>query len=228
MVDVSSILPTTLRLLAKILKFIPSKKDEYEVIKKYEEKILPSGSSSAVEELEEEKSEVTWGDVSFQGQSRVSYCLECLQKHSYKALGLAEEALSFSRPKGEITEPAREKIRKAIKELVTAEDDLGVESRDEEINNRLKNIGIMMRDIRKWAWSVNLPTTQKDIAYVEELVNRLRYLAEYVDATAELYYKKFPEEECPVCKIVDELEEFIKEKKKEKEAEKLVENANTE
>jgi len=221
MVDVSSLLPTTLRLLARVLRFLPSRKDEYEVIKKYEEKLLSSSP-------EEHESEVSWGDVSFQGQSRMSYCLECLQKHSYKALGLAEEALSFSRSKGEITEPAREKIRKAIKELVTAEDDLGVESRDEEINERLKTIGVLMRDIRKWAWSVNLPTTQKDIAYVEEFVSRLKYLVDYVDATAELYYKKFPEEECPMCKLVDELEEFIKEKKKEQEAEKLVENTTTE
>lgn len=82
----------------------------------------------------------------------VSYCLECLQRHYEKAHGLLEEAERFSLGEGKLTPDAAQKVRKAVEELVTSEDDLDSTGASPEVRAKLDEIKVKMRDVRKEAW----------------------------------------------------------------------------
>ncbi|MBS7635769.1 hypothetical protein KEJ37_00245 [Candidatus Bathyarchaeota archaeon] len=137
---------------------------------------------------------------SYPGQSRESYCLECLEKHYLKAYGLLEEAERFSLGKGEITPEARQRVEAALKEIVTAEEDLGTEIRDAELAKMIDEIKARQREFRKWTWTERLLTTQRDIAKLKEAISRMKDIVETTRRAAEYYDSKYGR--CSYCETL--------------------------
>jgi len=131
----------------------------------------------------------------------VHNCLECLYRHYTKALGLLEEAERFSLGKGEVTPEARQRVHLALKEVVTAEEDLGTPIRDPDLARMLDEIKVKQREFRKWVWAERLLTTQKDIYKLREAISRMQEVVELTRRAAEYYDSKHGE--CPLCKRVD-------------------------
>ncbi len=137
---------------------------------------------------------------SYPGQSPESYCLECLSRHYLKAVGLLEEAERFSLGKGEITPEARQRIEAALKEIVTAEEDLGTEVRDAELAKMLDEIKARQREFRKWTWTERLLTTQRDVSKLKEAISRMREIVETTRKAAEYYDSKYGR--CSYCEML--------------------------
>ena len=137
---------------------------------------------------------------SYPGQTKEDYCLECLERHYLKALGLLEEAERFSLSKGEITPEARQRIELALKEAVTAEEDLGTMVRDKELARMLDEIKVKYRDWRKWLWSERLLSTQKDIGKLREAIDGMRRLVELTRKAMEYYHSKYGK--CNYCEAL--------------------------
>ncbi|MCD6325800.1 hypothetical protein J7L97_05885 [Candidatus Bathyarchaeota archaeon] len=131
------------------------------------------------------------GSYSYKGQTPEDYCLECLQRHYSKALGLLEEAERFSLKHGKLTPEAKERVRMAIKEIVTAEEDLGTEIRDPELGRMLDEINVVQRDLRKWMWAERLTTTQEDISKLREAIRKAKGLVDLTYKASERYHSKF-------------------------------------
>jgi hypothetical protein len=134
---------------------------------------------------------------SYPGQSKESYCLECLSRHYLKSLGLLEEAERFSISQGRITPEARERVEAALKEIVTAEEDLGTEIRDAELAKMLDEIKAKQREFRKWMWTERLTTTQHDITKLKEAISQARQIVELTSRAAEFYDSKYGR--CSYC-----------------------------
>ncbi len=134
---------------------------------------------------------------SYPGQTAESYCLECLSRHYLKAVGLLEEAERFSITKGEITPEARQRIEAALKEVVTAEEDLGAEIRDPELAKMIDEIKAGQREFRKWTWTERLLTTQRDISKLREAISRMKGIVEMTRKAAEYYDSKYGR--CSYC-----------------------------
>jgi hypothetical protein len=134
---------------------------------------------------------------SYPGQSPTDYCLECLSRHHLKALGLLEEAERFSLGKGEITPEARQRIELAVKEIVTAEEDLGTRAEDPEIARMLDEIKREQRELRKWMWAERLLTTQRDINRLREAIERMKRLVDLTHRAASYYHEKYGK--CSYC-----------------------------
>jgi len=137
---------------------------------------------------------------SYPGQSPESYCLECLSRHYLKAVGLLEEAERFSLGKGEITPEARQRIEAALKEIVTAEEDLGTEIRDAELARMIDEIKAKQREFRKWTWTERLLTNQRDVSKLKEAISRMREIVETTRKAAEYYDSKYGR--CSYCEML--------------------------
>ncbi|MEM1659463.1 MAG: hypothetical protein QXK94_10565 [Candidatus Jordarchaeales archaeon] len=136
---------------------------------------------------------------SYPSQTREDACMECLERHFAKAHGLLEEAERFSLKHGRITPEAREKIRRAVEEIVTAEDDLGTHVSDEELRRGLDEIRAMQREVRKWMWARGLTTTSESLEDLREAKEMVKKLLDKAYEVAETYRRK-QGIECPVCK----------------------------
>jgi hypothetical protein len=134
---------------------------------------------------------------SYPGQPPTDYCLECLSRHYLKALGLLEEAERFSLGRGEITPEARQRIELAVKEMVTAEEDLGTRAEDPEIARMLDEIKREQRELRKWMWAERLLTTQRSIDKLREAIARMKGLVELTHKAASYYHEKYGK--CSYC-----------------------------
>ncbi|MEM0261767.1 MAG: hypothetical protein QXN17_03835 [Nitrososphaerota archaeon] len=136
---------------------------------------------------------------SYPGQSKEDACAECLERHYAKAHGLLEEAERFSLKYGKITPEAREKIRRAIEEIVTAEDDLGTNVKDEEFKKALDEIKVLQRDIRKFMWAKGLTTVSNSIDDLRIAKDMVKRLLDKAYEMAEKYRIKYGE--CPACNV---------------------------
>jgi ribosomal protein L29 len=123
------------------------------------------------------------------------YCGECLSRHYLKALGLLEEAERFSVSKGYITPEARDRIRMAVKEIVTAEEDFGIVT-DKTLEKKLDELKAMQRDIRKWMWQNGLLTSEKDINKLREAIAMVKTLSDRAHQIFEEYMST-----CEKCKV---------------------------
>lgn len=139
---------------------------------------------------------------SYPGQSPTDYCLECLQRHFTLAHGLLEEAERFSLKHGRITPEAREKIRRAVEEIITAEDDMRVVPEDREMARLLDEIKIMQRDLRKWMWTRGLPISSESLDDLREAKRRLEELIKKTYEAAEIYRRRYGT--CPACESLAE------------------------
>ncbi|MEM4429667.1 MAG: hypothetical protein QXM08_00705 [Thermofilaceae archaeon] len=134
---------------------------------------------------------------SYPGQTKESYCLECLTRHYLKALGLLEEAERFSINVGEITPEARQRIEMALKEIVTAEEDLATPVGDPELAKMIDEIKAAQREFRKWMWAERLLTTQRDLAKLREAISRMKRIVDLTKRAAEYYDSRYGR--CPYC-----------------------------
>lgn len=121
---------------------------------------------------------------------KVSYCAECLERHFSKAHGLLEEAERFSLKEGKLTPDAAQKVRKAVEELVTSEDDLDSTQALPEVRNKLNEIKDKMRDIRKTAWGRNLSFEGASLNALREMKTGVDNLLNRIyDVMAEARYE---------------------------------------
>lgn len=135
---------------------------------------------------------------SYPGQTKESYCLECLIRHNLKALGLLEEAERFSINKGVITPEARKRVEQALKEIVTSEEDLSIDTEDKELAKMLNEIKAKQREFRKWVWAERLLTAQEDIEKLKEAISRMNEIVELTRKAAEYHDKKYG---CSSCRV---------------------------
>lgn len=135
---------------------------------------------------------------SYPGQTKESYCLECLIRHNLKALGLLEEAERFSINKGVITPEARKRVEQALKEIVTSEEDLSIDTEDRELAKMLNEIKAKQREFRKWVWTERLLTTQEDIGKLREAISRMNEIVELTRKAAEYHDQKYS---CRSCEV---------------------------
>ncbi|MEM4667379.1 MAG: LAGLIDADG family homing endonuclease [Thermofilum sp.] len=126
----------------------------------------------------------------------------CLQRHFTLAHGLLEEAERFSLKHGRITPEAREKIRRAVEEIITAEDDMRVVPEDREMARLLDEIKIMQRDLRKWMWTRGLPISSESLDDLREAKRRLEELIKKTYEAAEIYRRRYGT--CPACESLAE------------------------
>jgi len=132
-----------------------------------------------------------WQQASFPGQTKLDYCIECLRsKHFPKALGLAEEAMSFSRTEGRLSKEGALRVQEAVKELVTADKD--IETAQFEAG---KEIQAEMRRIRKEVvWKKGLMDPGADLKGLEEMIQGLKGLLAMTEKAATT-----PGMTCPDC-----------------------------
>ena len=123
-----------------------------------------------------------------------------MSRHYLKAVGLLEEAERFSINKGEITPEARQRIEAALKEIVTAEEDLGTEIRDAELARMIDEIKARQREFRKWTWTERLLTNQRDISKLKEAISRMKDIVETTRKAAEYYDSKYGR--CSYCEML--------------------------
>ncbi len=166
-------------------------------LREFDSRILSKPPELLVQSLEHRAPAMS---PSYPGQTPEDYCLECLERHYAKAHGLLEEAERFSLKHGRITPEAREKIRRAIEEIVTSEDDLGTEVRDEELRRAIEEVKVMQREIRKWMWARGLTTTSESIEDLRVAKDMVKKLLDKVYEAAEKYRAKH-RGECPACRV---------------------------
>ncbi|MEM1690486.1 MAG: hypothetical protein QXG48_02820 [Thermofilaceae archaeon] len=162
-----------------------------EVLREFDSRVLSKPPELLVKMHERLERRAPAMSPSYPGQPPEDYCLECLSRHYAKAHGLLEEAERFSLKYGRITPEAREKIRRAIEEIVTAEDDLGTEIRDEELRKAIDEVKVMQRDIRKLAWARGLTTVSESIDDLRYMKGMVKKLLDKVYEAAEMYRAKY-------------------------------------
>lgn len=201
----------------KVLEVIDSAINSFDKVLKNFDNVLASVDerllrkpAELVEEIETTKTTSKTDHVpspSYPGQTVENYCLECLSRHYLKAVGLLEEAERFSMSKGEITPEGRQRIELALKEIVTAEEDLGTEIRDPELARMIEEIKVEQRNLRKWMWAERLLTTQKDISKLREAISRMKNLVDMTRRAAEYYDSKYGR-----CNYCEQLAKEVSEK----------------
>lgn len=134
----------------------------------------------------------------------VGYCLECLQRHYGKAHGLLEEAERFSLKEGKLTSDAAQKVRKAVEELVTSEDDLDSTQAPEGVRKKLNEIKDKMRDIRKTAWGRNLSFEGASLDALKEMKTGVDELSKRTYNVMGLDKRRFllSSDGCPSCEML--------------------------
>jgi len=162
-----------------ILKIDEQVKKFDSTILNFDEKLM---NIPEIPEIERATDEFSAGaSYSYQGQTPESYCGECLERHFSKAIGLLEEAERFSLKEGRLTRPAVEKVRRAIQEIVTAEDDIRPQSfKSEAFRKMIDQVAAKMREVRKLSWAKKLTTvgaSLEDLREVKREFEKLRDLA---------------------------------------------------
>ena len=132
--------------------------------------------------------------LSYEGQTRVDYCLECAVKHGQTAKVLMREALQRAETSGTETEGVMEKVRGVVEELSGLEDDTNTVK-----NESVVALNNLTREIRKDIYASKCEIGGCDI-------EALRSLKERIDGLVDLVYLTRQKEECPTCKVKVEQE----------------------
>jgi hypothetical protein len=132
--------------------------------------------------------------LSYEGQTKLDYCLECAVKHGQTAKVLMREALQRAEASDPSAEGVKEKVRGAVEELSGFEDDTNTVE-----NQTVIDLNQKARDLRKLIYSKQCEVGAcqiEDLRDVKKLINIL------VD---EVYNAK-AKEACPTCVIKAENE----------------------
>lgn len=127
---------------------------------------------------------------SYEGQTELSYCIECMEKHSITAKVLMREGLQRAEADTPSSPGVQEKVRGVVEELAGFEDDS-----DTVENERVIALNTMARSLRKYIY-----TTGAEIgkASVTELRKIKAMIDQLVDAT---YLVRREEEACIGCSV---------------------------
>ena len=127
--------------------------------------------------------------LSYKGQSKLDYCVECSVKHSQTAKVLMREALQRAEA-GSPTDPGvQEKVRGVVEELLGMEDDT-----DTVKNEKVSTLNSATRTLRKFIYGKGAEVGRanlEDLREIKDLVDKL------VDAT----YQVRMSEECIGCTV---------------------------
>lgn len=141
--------------------------------------------------------------LSFEGQTKTSYCLECSEKHGSTAKVLMREAIQ----RAEVctctdSDGVLEKVRGVVEELSGMEDDTNTTE-----NEKVIALNSLARDIRKEIFALK---AEVGGATIEEL----REIKDKLDALVEQVYDTRKTEDCPSCKIKATMETKLPEEAK--------------
>jgi len=125
--------------------------------------------------------------LSYEGQSKLDYCVECLSKHSQAGSVLMREAVQRAEAGSPSDPGVLEKVRGAVKELVGFEDDS-----DTVKNEKVSTLNSLSRTLRKFIYAKKAEiggASLADLREIKDMVDKL------VDAT----YTVRTSEECIGC-----------------------------
>ena len=126
---------------------------------------------------------------SFKGQTDLSYCLECCQKHSVTAKVLMREALQRAEAGKPGKAGVQEKVRGVVEELCGFEDDTMTVS-----NEMVSALNTSARELRKFIYA-------KGAEMGKASLEDLREIKGMVDKLVEASYTVRAAEECPACNV---------------------------
>ena len=124
------------------------------------------------------------GYKSYSGQTRTSYCNECLVKHSSTAKELLKEAIDRSLKSGQGVE---DKVRKAVDELNGMDDDLPQgEELPDDVQERFDHMDSERRAIRKQIYAKNLDISGGSKKELRAIQGRVSDLLDYAYETKKM------------------------------------------
>lgn len=129
--------------------------------------------------------------LSFEGQSKVDYCVECSIKHSQTAKVLMREALQRAEYGGSNSKGVVDKVRDVVEELSGLEDDTTTTQSD-----LVSELNSISRQLRKDIYSSKAEVGGATLEQLRELKAKIDNLVEKV---YEVRVKE-EEKECPNCK----------------------------
>ena len=127
--------------------------------------------------------------LSYEGQSKVDYCQECLSKHGQTAKVLMREALQRAKAGSPSDSGVLEKVRGAVEELVGFEDDS-----DTVENEKVSTLNSAARDLRKLIYAKG---AEVGTANLEDL----REIKGMIDKLVDVTYQVRASEECVGCTV---------------------------
>jgi len=111
------------------------------------------------------------GHLSYEGQSKVDYCLECCEKHGQTAKVLLREAIQRAEADSPSSPGVMEKVRGAVEELVGFEDDS-----DTVKNERVATLNSLSRTLRKFIYAKKAEiggANLKDLREIKDMTDKL-------------------------------------------------------
>ena len=127
--------------------------------------------------------------LSYEGQSNVDYCVECLTKHGQTAKVLMREALQRAKAELPSDPGVLEKVRGAVEELVGFEDDS-----DTVKSEKVSTLNSLSRTLRKFIYAKRAEigdASLEDLREIKDMVDKL------VDATYDVRIS----DECIGCTV---------------------------
>lgn len=129
--------------------------------------------------------------LSYEGQSDVSYCIECAVKHSQTAKVLMREAVQRAQAGSPSSDGVQEKVRGVIEELSGYENDTMTVK-----NEKVASLNDLGRNLRKFIYMTNAEVGGASIENLREIKDMIDKL---VDAT----YQVRANDECIACTTED-------------------------
>ena len=128
--------------------------------------------------------------LSYEGQTKESYCVECAEKHGQTAKVFMREGLQRAEVCGNGScEGVLEKVRGVLEELA------GIEADTQTTENKdVTALNAIAREVRKHIFSIQAEIGQASIEQLQEAKEMIDFL---VDKTYEVRQKV----DCPTCKI---------------------------
>lgn len=154
-----------LKIVADVIRHIPTKRSQElrKVIEKYYEK---------EEEIPMETHSAYTGETkTYEGQSDVAYCAECLVSHYIKMLGYLDEAKRLSLNDEVLNDESMRRVDEAFREMVTSLYDLGAVDNEDTLWFRRE-----IRRIRKEIFVPLIATRDKNL--LEKAIQSARMLYE--------------------------------------------------
>jgi len=127
--------------------------------------------------------------LSYEGQSELDYCVECLTKHSQGAKVLMREAIQRAEAGSPSDSGVLEKVRGVVEELVGFEDDSNTVQ-----NEKVSTLNSLSRTLRKFIYA-------KKAEIGDASIEDLREIKDMVDKLVDAAYDVRTSEECIGCTV---------------------------
>ncbi|TRZ51723.1 MAG: hypothetical protein D4S01_04220 [Dehalococcoidia bacterium] len=127
--------------------------------------------------------------LSYGGQSKLDYCVECLSKHSQTAKVLMREAIQRAQVGSPSDSGVLEKVRGAVEELVGFEDDS-----DTVKNEKVAELNSSARLLRKYIYGKGAEVGTASLEDLQEIKG-------LIDGLVDVTYQVRASEECIGCTV---------------------------